>query len=122
VTNAFPPPLPMPPLTAEVRRSIRKARRTIESKGLTVETIDEIRWKVTAPHGTSLFYFPLEQRWRKGTEWGAGPKGAVMALLPGAISDSELGEVVRISSHPGWLAKVKADYKPFVPSPDDDLS
>jgi hypothetical protein len=30
----------------------------MEAKGLIVETIDEIRWKVTAPNGASLFYFP----------------------------------------------------------------
>jgi hypothetical protein len=61
----------------------------------------------------------LEERWRKGSEWGEGAKGAVMTLVPNFISKEELGEVVKISSHPGWLAKMKADYKPFVPSPDD---
>jgi hypothetical protein len=118
MTN-FPPPLPMPPMSAETRREIRKARRMIEAKGLAVETIDEIRWKVTAPDGVSLFYFPLEQRWRKGSEWGGGARGAVMALIPNLVSKDELGEVVKLSSHPGWPRKMQADYKPFVPSPDE---
>jgi hypothetical protein len=117
MTN-FPLPLPMPPMTDGTRRDIRKARRMMETKGLTVEIIDEIRWKVTAPDGASLLYFPLEQRWRKGSEWGGGVRGAVMALAPDLVTQDELGEVISLSSHPEWRKKMQADYRPFVPSPE----
>jgi hypothetical protein len=64
---------------------------------LAIEVIDEVRWKVTSPAGTSLFYFPLEERWRLGGQWGNGAFGAAAALLP-ELAASSGGVVIGLAT------------------------
>jgi hypothetical protein len=73
----------------------------------------------TAPSAPLPTLRLLEERWRKGSEWGGGVKGAVTALVPNLLPKQELGEVVDLASHPAWFARMRANYKPFVPSPDN---
>jgi hypothetical protein len=69
-----------------LRKQIAQARRKIVQQGLTIEVIDEIRWRVCAPDGASLFYFPLEERWLKDKEWGNGVLALTAALIPDLVS------------------------------------
>lgn len=70
------------PLSEPARKQIAQSRSKIEAAGLKIEIVDVTCWRVIAPDGPELFYFPVEDRWRHDKQWGRGTVTLISALKP----------------------------------------
>lgn len=75
-------PIPMP-MSEQLIRQLTRFRERIVKAGLSIEEIDETKWRISASDGRELFYFPIEDRWRQGSTWGRGTLTLIDVLTDG---------------------------------------